>query len=115
MNPYPLHNSVLIMDNASTHHFEGLQKMVEVQYTRFQTFACNFLSCISSGRWLMYLPAYSFDFNPLEEGFSAMKAQIQHNCKYVLTEMKGRDEACDAFGVLWQAVFEMMVPKSIVG
>jgi hypothetical protein len=39
MNPYPLRNSVLIMDNASTHHFEGLREMVEVLYVIFQTFA----------------------------------------------------------------------------
>lgn len=32
MNPYPLRNSVLIMDNASIHHFEGLQEMVEARY-----------------------------------------------------------------------------------
>jgi hypothetical protein len=24
MNPYPERNSVLVMDNASTHHFDGL-------------------------------------------------------------------------------------------
>jgi hypothetical protein len=32
MNPYPLRNSVLIMDNASAHHFEGLREMVEARY-----------------------------------------------------------------------------------
>jgi hypothetical protein len=32
MNPYPLRNSVLIMDNASTHHFDGLREMVEGRY-----------------------------------------------------------------------------------
>lgn len=31
MNPYPQHNSVLIMDNASAHHFEGLREMVEAR------------------------------------------------------------------------------------
>jgi hypothetical protein len=29
MNPYPGKNSVIIMDNASQHHFDGLQDMVE--------------------------------------------------------------------------------------
>jgi hypothetical protein len=31
MNPYPQPNSVLIMDNASTHHFDGLREMVEAR------------------------------------------------------------------------------------
>lgn len=31
MNPYPLPNSVLVMDNASVHHFEGLRAMVEAR------------------------------------------------------------------------------------
>lgn len=31
MNPYPEKNSVLILDNASAHHFEDLQEMVEGQ------------------------------------------------------------------------------------
>jgi len=32
MNPYPQKNSVLIMDNASVHHFDGLREMVEERY-----------------------------------------------------------------------------------
>jgi hypothetical protein len=31
MNPFPQRNSVLIMDNATTHHFEGLREMVEAR------------------------------------------------------------------------------------
>ncbi|KAJ3875284.1 hypothetical protein F5051DRAFT_300586, partial [Lentinula edodes] len=29
MNPYPGQNSVLIMDNSSVYHFEGLRELVE--------------------------------------------------------------------------------------
>lgn len=29
MNPYPQKNSVLVLDNASAHHFEDLQELVE--------------------------------------------------------------------------------------
>lgn len=29
MNPYPQPDSVLVMDNASIHHFEDLREMVE--------------------------------------------------------------------------------------
>ena len=31
MNDYPQRNSVLVMDNASTHHFEGLRDIIEVR------------------------------------------------------------------------------------
>lgn len=29
MNPYPQKNSVLVLDNASAHHFDELREMVE--------------------------------------------------------------------------------------
>ncbi|KAH9887619.1 hypothetical protein C8Q73DRAFT_656586, partial [Cubamyces lactineus] len=29
MNPWPQKNSVLVMNNASIHHFEGLRQIVE--------------------------------------------------------------------------------------
>ena len=32
MNPFPLKNSVIVMDNASQHHPEGLREMVEARY-----------------------------------------------------------------------------------
>ena len=59
MNPYPQNNSVLVLDNASVHHFDGLCELVEGQ-----------------GMRLRYLPPYSPNFNPIEQGFSAMKAWI---------------------------------------
>jgi hypothetical protein len=31
MNPYPEPNSVLVMDNASTHHFDGIRDLVEAR------------------------------------------------------------------------------------
>ncbi|KZP12537.1 hypothetical protein FIBSPDRAFT_754756 [Athelia psychrophila] len=31
MNPYPLKNSMLVMDNMSQHHFEGLRDIIEAQ------------------------------------------------------------------------------------
>ena len=59
MNPYPQPNLVLICDNASAHHFDQLREMVEAK-----------------GCHLLYLPPYSPNFNPIEEGFSVMKAWI---------------------------------------
>lgn len=32
MQPFPLPNSVVVMDNATVHHFDGLREMVEAQY-----------------------------------------------------------------------------------
>jgi hypothetical protein len=63
---------------------------------------------------LLYLPAYSPDFNPIEEGFSAMKAWIRRNRDYVLGELMG-DESCEPFAMLWEAVFATMTPDAIAG
>jgi hypothetical protein len=97
MNPYPQPNSVLVCDNAIAHHFNGLCEMVEAQ-----------------GCHLLYLPPYSPDFNPIEEGFSAMKAWIRRNKDYVLGELLGED-TCDPYKMLWEAVFGTMTLKSING
>ena len=63
---------------------------------------------------LVYLPPYSPDFNPIEEGFSAMKAWVRRNRDYVNGELTGQP-TCDPFAMLWQAVFETMTPDSIRG
>jgi transposase len=97
MNPYPQKNSVLILDNASSHHFEDLRQLVE-----------------GRGMRLCYLPPYLPDFNPIEEGFSAMKAWIRKNNDYVLGELTG-DDTCDPFTILWKAVFDTMTPENIEG
>ena len=97
MNPYPQKNSVLVLDNASAHHFEDLRPLVE-----------------DRGMRLCYLPPYSPDFNPIEQGFSAMKAWIRRNNDYVLGELTG-DDTCDPFGMLWEAVFDSMTPENIEG
>jgi hypothetical protein len=45
MNPYPQRNSVLIMDNASTHHFDGLRGMVEARYVSICSLQHSNLIC----------------------------------------------------------------------
>jgi len=97
MNPYSEKNSVLVLDNASAHHFDDLQEMVEAH-----------------GRCLHYLPAYSPHFNPIKEGFSAMKAWIHGNRDFVLAELT-RDPTYDPYTMLWEGVFESMTPEKIVG
>jgi len=32
MNPFPMCNSVLVMDNASSHHSKELREMIEARY-----------------------------------------------------------------------------------
>ncbi|KAI0688682.1 hypothetical protein BC835DRAFT_1284191, partial [Cytidiella melzeri] len=63
---------------------------------------------------LEYLSPYSPDFNPCEEGFSAMKAWLRRNRDYVLGELSG-DKTCDPFAMLTRAVFDSMTSKSIRG
>jgi transposase len=50
------------MDNASIHHDAELVKMIE-----------NF------GAKVEFLPAYSPDYNPIEEAFSTIKAWLRRN------------------------------------
>ena len=68
----------------------------------------------NSGQHLRYLPAYSPYFNPIEQGFSGMKAWICGNRDYVLGELSG-ELTCDPYEMLWSAVFELMTPDRIVG
>lgn len=63
---------------------------------------------------LLYLPAYSPDFNPIEEGFSALKAWIRRNRDYVLGELAG-DVQCDPYAMLWEGVFTAMTTENIAG
>jgi hypothetical protein len=63
---------------------------------------------------LLYLPPYSPDFNPIEEGFSAMKAWLRRNRDYVLMELGGNVDT-NPFELLWDAVFETMTADNIAG
>ncbi|OCB88961.1 hypothetical protein A7U60_g3916 [Sanghuangporus baumii] len=62
MNPWPQANSVLVMDNCSIHKAEALRIVVE-----------------GVGCKLVYLPAYSPDFNPIEESFSSLKHYLRRH------------------------------------
>lgn len=59
---WPEPKSVMVMDNASFHHSEQIEKM-----------------CLDAGVKLVYLPPYSPDLNPIEEFFAEMKAFIKRN------------------------------------
>ena len=49
-------HSVVIMDNASIHHVDGVTDLMETQ----------------AGAWLLFLPPYCPDLNPIEEVFRAI-------------------------------------------
>ena len=58
------------MDNACIHHCMGIMELVE----RFGKFFIDYIHewpCDSNieGVWLIYLPPYSPDLNPIEEAF----------------------------------------------
>ena len=52
-------HSVVIMDNCSVHHVNGIQKMIE-----------------EMGAIVHFLPPYRPDFNPIEEAFSKSKSSF---------------------------------------
>lgn len=62
---WPEPKSVLVMDNASFHHSDRIEKM-----------------CSEAGVKLVYLPPYSPDLNPIEEFFAELKAFIRRNWKF---------------------------------
>ena len=62
MQPYPLPHSVLVMDNASIHRNEEIQR-----------------ACDAVGVKLEYLPPYSPDFNPVDTSFHDLKQWLRTN------------------------------------
>lgn len=60
--PWPGPKSVIIMDNASFHHSERVNRL-----------------CSANGVKLVYLPPYSPDLNPIEEFFAELKAFIRRH------------------------------------
>lgn len=70
MNPYPGPNSVIVLDNCSTHRSAALREIVE-----------------ASGCLLIFLPAYSPDFNPIEESFSCCECS-RHSNQFILTVVR---------------------------
>ena len=93
MQPWPLPNSVIIMDNAAIHKVEGIREMVEAHGAR-----------------LIYLPPYSPDLNPIEEAFSSIKAWLRANRDYVQTEVEG--VGADPYAVIREAVHTVTPDKA---
>ena len=53
-------HSIVVLDNCSIHHVEGIAPMIE-----------------EVGALVHFLPPYSPDFNPIEETFSKVKAEMK--------------------------------------
>ena len=60
MSPFPGPQSVIVLNNAAFHHGGRIDALVE-----------------DKGCRLIYLPAYSPDFNPIEKGFSVLKSLLR--------------------------------------
>ena len=77
-------NSVVIMDNASIHHVDGVVHLIENQ----------------AGARLLFLPPYSPDLNPLEEVFSQVKAIMKQNDQLFQVTTVPRALLTMAFGMV---------------
>ena len=66
-----------------------------------------------SGMHLVYLPAYSPDFNPIEEGFSSMKAWIRRHDGEVRVALNS--SLGHAKRMLRRAVMESITPEKAEG
>jgi hypothetical protein len=95
MQPWPLPNLVLVMDNAAIHRVDGVREMIEVH-----------------GLCLVYLLAYSPDLNPIKEAFSSIKAWLHGHRDYVLGEVEG--DGGDLYGVIWEAIYSV-TPEDTYG
>jgi transposase len=68
------------MDNCSIHHDEEIRRLIEDECGMYLTILGSliYLTCVTGAR-LVYLPAYSPDFNPIEEAFSFIKAWLRRH------------------------------------
>lgn len=67
---------------------------------------------------LVYLPPYSPDLNPIEQGFSSLKAWLRSNNNHAMKELPANETelaACNPYQLIWEAVHETMTPESIRG
>ncbi|KAJ7040161.1 hypothetical protein C8F04DRAFT_889163, partial [Mycena alexandri] len=64
---------------------------------------------------LEYLPPYSPDFDPIEEGFSAFKAWVRANRDYMEGALAGHPHADSLYAMIWRGVYESMTPEKALG
>ena len=66
LNPFPLQRSIVILDNAKIHLYPELEATIH-----------------RSGAVLLYLPPYSPQLNPIEQGFALLKAFLKKDADLV--------------------------------
>ena len=66
LNPWPLPNSIVIMDNAKIHMYKELEAAIH-----------------QTGARLLFLPPYAPQLNPIEVCFGRLKAWIQKNANLI--------------------------------
>jgi transposase len=88
MNEWPLPHSVLVVDNAAIHKVAGIRELVE-----------------GCGVHLLYLPAYSPDFNPIELAFSSIKAWLRANRARINADLK--TDKGSVYHAIWEAVYSV--------
>ena len=93
MNEFPLPNSVLVIDNASIHKFDGIREIVE-----------------DRGARLVYLPSYSPDFNPIELAFSTIKQWLRSNRDRVNQELESDNGTI--YNIFWEAVHSVTAEQA---
>ena len=93
MNEWLLPNSVLVVDNASIHKVAGIRELIEERGAR-----------------ILYLPAYSPDFNPIELAFYTIKGWLCTNRDRVNREIDAEDGV--VYNVFWEAVHAVMADQA---
>ena len=66
LNPWPLPNSIIIMDNAKIHQYLELENIIH-----------------QTGARLIFLPSYTPELNPIEISFGLLKRWIQKKANLV--------------------------------
>jgi transposase len=77
MQPYPLPNSVIIMDNTRIHKDPQVLDLILEWFVVPLFILPHIHTSDFSGMRYMFLPPYSPDYNPIELAFSKIKAFVQ--------------------------------------
>lgn len=77
MQQFPASNSVVVMDNARIHKDPRVLDLITSRYVALIVVSSGIYLYSTRGMRYLFLPPYSPDYNPIELGFSAIKAYVQ--------------------------------------